>query len=63
MEDITNIFSQFAFPAAAYIGLFWWMIRSNELHREETKELTRVIEANTEAVAKLSVMMDERLPK
>jgi hypothetical protein len=63
MEDITAIFSQFAFPAAAYIGLFWWMIRSNEMHREETKELTKVIEANTEAVARMSVMIDERLPK
>lgn len=63
MEDITTIFSQFAFPAAAYIGLFWWMIKSTELHREETKELTKVIEQNSEAVARLSVMIEERLPK
>ena len=63
MEDITTIFSQFAFPAAAYIGLFWWMIKSTELHREETKELTKVIEQNSEAVAKLSVMIEERLPR
>lgn len=63
MEDITTIFSQFAFPAAAYIGLFWWMIKSTEMHREETKELTRVIEQNSEAVAKLSVMIEERLPR
>lgn len=63
MEDITTIFSQFAFPAAAYIGLFWWMIKSSEMHREETKELTKVIEQNSEAVAKLSVMIEERLPR
>lgn len=63
MEDITTIFSQFAFPAAAYIGLFWWMIKSSEMHREETKELTKVIEQNSEAVARLSVMIEERLPK
>ena len=63
MEDITTIFSQFAFPAAAYIGLFWWMIKSSEMHREETKELTKVIEQKSEAVAKLSVMIEERLPR
>lgn len=63
MDEWLNVFSQFAFPAAAYIGLFWWMIKSSEMHREETKELTKVIEQNSEAVARLSVMIEERLPK
>lgn len=63
MDEWLNVFSQFAFPAAAYIGLFWWMIKSSEMHREETKELTKVVEQNSEAVARLSVMIEERLPK
>lgn len=61
--DIVSLFSQFLFPSAAYVGLFWWMIKSNEIHREEVKELTSAIERNTETQARLAVMIDERLPK
>lgn len=63
MEEIVSVFGQFAFSVAAYIGMFWWMVRSSEMHKEETKELTKVIEANSEAVARLAVMIEERLPK
>ena len=63
MEEIVSVFGQFTFSVAAYIGMFLWMVRSSEMHKEETKELTKVIEVNSEAVTRLSVMIEERLPK
>lgn len=54
--DITQIgtlIGTLGFPIVACIGIFWYMMKQDERHSEEIKELREVVEKNTIALTKL----------
>ena len=50
---LTQIISTVGFPIAACIGLFWYMSKQTENHKEETDKLKQAIDNNTIIITKL----------
>lgn len=53
MMDITQIVSTVGFPIAAYVAMFWYMIKQSERHKEEMDALKEALNANTNALIEL----------
>ena len=54
--DITNmsqLISSIGFPIAAYIGLFWYIIKQDTNHKEEISKISDTVDNNTLAIVKL----------
>lgn len=50
---LTSLITTVGFPIAMCIALFWYMIKQNELHAEETKNITSVINELKIAITEL----------
>ena len=50
---ITTLISTLGFPIAACVALFWYMIKQDEHHKEETEKLRESIDGNTMILTKL----------
>ena len=50
---LAQIISTVGFPIAACIGLFWYMSKQTENHKEETDKLKQAIDNNTIIITKL----------
>lgn len=50
---ITSIIGSLGFPIAAAVGLFWYMIKQDEKHREEINGLREAVNNNTLVIQKL----------
>ena len=53
MTDIAEIVSMVGFPIAAYIAMFWYMIKQSESHKEEMDSIKEALNANTSALIEL----------
>lgn len=53
MNSITEVISNLGFPIAVCIALFWYLMKQNEAHREETEKLRQALENNTLIITKL----------
>lgn len=53
VSAITTIISTLGFPIACCIGLFWYLTKESERHREETDKLKTAIDNNTIVITKL----------
>ena len=60
-NSIVTIISTVGFPIFACCALGGGFFQINKDHQEETKELRGTIEKNTEALVKLTTIIDERL--
>lgn len=47
MQSIADIVSNFGFPIATTIGLFWYIIKKDAKHAETIDSLRRTIDNNT----------------
>lgn len=56
---IGELIGQYVFPIAACVALFVENREQRESHREEMERFTTVIEANTLALTKLTVHLEE----
>ena len=54
VASITQVIGSLGFPIACTIGLFWYLVKISEQHKEETKGMTEAINNNTIAITKLS---------
>ena len=59
MDEIMQAISMVGFPIVAYGGMFWYMIRLNDNHKEEIALLRGTIEDNTRAINGLKEAIDE----
>lgn len=50
---ISSLITSVGFPIAMCVALFWYMIKQNELHAEETKNITNVINELKLAITEL----------
>ena len=53
-NTITQLVGSLGFPIVACVALFWFMIKSNEQHKEEMNKLSEALNNNTLAITKLS---------
>ena len=53
VETITQVISNLGFPIAVCLGLFWYLMKVNDAHKEETEKLRQTIENNTLIITKL----------
>ena len=53
MMDITQIISTGGFPIAAYVAMFWYMIKQSDAHKEEMNMVKDALNANTAALIEL----------
>lgn len=51
--NIIDFIQQLGFPIAMCCALFWYMYKQNQIHREETEELRKTIEANTNILTRI----------
>lgn len=58
LTNIVSIISSVGFPIAAALGLFWYMTKQDENHKEEVKELRQAIENNTLVITRLVDKME-----
>lgn len=58
MMDLTQIISTVGFPIAAYIAMFWYMIRQSESHKEEMDTVKEALNANTAALIELKSYLE-----
>lgn len=52
-NTITTLISSVGFPIVVSIGLFWYIIKSNEQHKEEMQKLADAVNNNTLTMQKL----------
>lgn len=57
---ITEFIQSVGFPIAAYIALFWYMIKQRENHKIEINQLTEALSNNTLALQHLADSMGVR---
>ena len=60
MEDVLQAISTLGFPIAAYIGLFWYINKRDEQHKEEIGLLTQAIQNNTLVMTELKDRLEDR---
>lgn len=53
-NTIIQLVGSLGFPIVACVALFWFMIKSNEQHKEEINKLSEALNNNTLAITKLS---------
>lgn len=53
-NTIIQLVGSLGFPIVACAALFWFMIKSNEQHKEEMNKLSEALNNNTLAITKLS---------
>lgn len=53
VSTVTTLISTLGFPIAACVALFWYMIKQDEHHKEETEKLRESIDGNTMILTKL----------
>lgn len=53
VNAITQIISSVGFPIVACGGLFWYLTKQDERHKEETDKLKQSIDNNTLIITKL----------
>ena len=59
MNEILQAVTTVGFPIVAYGGMFWYMLKKDETHKEETSQLRTSIENNTIVMQKLVDNMEK----
>ena len=54
MDELMNAVSVVGFPIVAYGAMFWYMMRKDDQHKEEMDAIRSSLDANTQALLKLS---------
>lgn len=53
MDELMQAISMVGFPIVAYGGMFWYMVRLNDNHKEEISILREALDQNTKALVDL----------
>lgn len=53
MDELMQAISMVGFPIVAYGGMFWYIVRLNDNHREEISILREALDQNTKALIEL----------
>ena len=56
---VTTIISTLGFPIFMCVAMGWFIVRSNDTHKEEAKQMTEAIQNNTLVIQKLVDKLDK----
>jgi len=56
-NNIIQIVSSLGFPIVMCGALFWYMVKQNEVHKDETYHLKDTINENTKVLAELTTLI------
>lgn len=57
--EFSQIISTIGFPIAAYVAMFWYMIKQTDAHKEEMNAIKEALNANTAALIELRAFLDK----
>lgn len=57
MDEVTSLISNVGFPIAVCVALFYFMIKQEDKHTEETDKLNATVEANTKVLTELCTLI------
>lgn len=58
MNNISEIISSLGFPIACCCAMFWYMIKSDDRHKNEVHELSKVINQNSNTLIELKTLFE-----
>lgn len=58
MNEIIQAISTVGFPIVAYGGMFWYMVKLNDNHKEEIAIMKEALDQNTLALVKLKDLIE-----
>lgn len=53
MEELLQAISMVGFPIVAYGGMFWYIVKLNENHKDEISSMQQSLNQNTQALIEL----------
>ena len=53
MASIGSLIGSLGFPIVCCVALFWYMVKSNEKHKEEMDKMAEAINNNTKVMTEL----------
>ena len=59
MEEVLQAISTLGFPIAAYVGLFWYMVKKDGQHKAEIDLLSNAVQNNTIVMTEIRDRLDE----
>lgn len=57
MNDIISLVSNVGFPIAVCVALFYFMMKQEDKHKDETDKLSATVEANTKVLTELCTLI------
>lgn len=57
MDEVTSLISNVGFPIAVCVALFYFMIKQEDKHKDETDKLSATVEANTKVLTELCTLI------
>lgn len=57
MNEIISLISNVGFPIAVCIALFYFMMKQEDRHKDETDKLSATVEANTKVLTELCTLI------
>lgn len=61
VNDITQIIGSLGFPIVCCGALFWKLVKTDEVHKEEMQSMTTALNNNTVALTKLADKLGEEV--
>ena len=57
VKTISELVAGVGFPIAMCVALFYYMVKQNDKHEAETKELRNTVQANTQVLTELCTLI------
>lgn len=57
MDEVTSLISNVGFPIAVCVALFYFMMKQEGIHKDETDKLSNTVEANTKVLTELYTLI------
>lgn len=57
MDEFASLISNVGFPIAVCVALFYFMMKQEEKHKDETDNLRDTVEANTKVLTELCTLI------
>lgn len=58
MDELLQAISMVGFPIVAYGGMFWYMVKLNDNHKEEIDVMREALNQNTRALVELKDLIE-----
>lgn len=57
MNEVTSLISNVGFPIAVCVALFYFMMKQEDRHKDETDKINATVEANTKVLTELCTLI------